>query len=687
MNNLKTGFESTLINLMHIPAKTKAETLNRLLSKYGEVQHIEMSDAKECEVMTVKATFATNEEAVRACAALDNNKAIFGTRISAKHASFKSTALGKGFVQDGTVRIEFPAPQKAAYAGYETMEQAEAAIQKARSTYDYDCILDAVVWNGVPSLGGITVKFKGLPHDAKLDFVNQFGKNKGTMLERPNYTASIESTGRLLLRHLERYGEIEKVTFLAPPYERQQVVAWARFKSPAAAANACAGLGGRTPQWLGRGLLTLKHVLSVQYALPSDVWNSIRDDVINIHESFRADSAPGWVQWRVPTNSKSPVHVKLCASQLPVLSKLKLAFDAVLRGERVTEDGRWVWDPFFSRKAGANFVEIIQANHRNLLINVDKNKRYISLFGPAHERAIARERILWKIRNLRNQVFQTFPLDGGLIGLFVNADLMKLQEELGHENVVLDPAEQLLKVRGSEDAVKVTRLILQDAKSRRANQRRLTRSSCPVCFDEASLPVTLACGHTWCKACFTDYLLASVDTRTFPLKCLGDEGRCGAPVPAVIARDLLSSEQFAKVTRASYLSYIHSHPSEFFYCPTPDCPQVYRGTAKGTILQCPSCLVRICARCHIESHDGTACVDREREDQQLFEQWSRTRDVKQCPGCKTVIERIAGCNHITCVHCKTHICWQCLQTFKESGEVYEHMRSVHGGIGVEEFWF
>ncbi|KZP18600.1 hypothetical protein FIBSPDRAFT_1027453 [Athelia psychrophila] len=34
-------------------------------------------------------------------------------------------------------------------------------------------------------------------------------------------------------------------------------------------------------------------------------------------------------------------------------------------------------------------------------------------------------------------------------------------------------------------------------------------------------------------------------------------------------------------------------------------------------------------------------------------------DVKACPGCKACIERIAGCNHMACTRCQTHMCWEC----------------------------
>eukprot|EP00930_Biecheleria_cincta_P096855 TRINITY_DN88634_c0_g1_i1.p1 TRINITY_DN88634_c0_g1~~TRINITY_DN88634_c0_g1_i1.p1 ORF type:complete len:963 (-),score=124.69 TRINITY_DN88634_c0_g1_i1:236-3124(-) len=56
---------------------------------------------------------------------------------------------------------------------------------------------------------------------------------------------------------------------------------------------------------------------------------------------------------------------------------------------------------------------------------------------------------------------------------------------------------------------------------------------------------------------------------------------------------------------------------------------------------------------------------------------------KDCPKCGTAVEKMGGCNHITCT-CGSHWCWHCgrdedqkLGTFDE-GSVYEHMSSCGG---------
>jgi hypothetical protein len=51
------------------------------------------------------------------------------------------------------------------------------------------------------------------------------------------------------------------------------------------------------------------------------------------------------------------------------------------------------------------------------------------------------------------------------------------------------------------------------------------------------------------------------------------------------------------------------------------------------------------------------------------------------------IEKTEGCDHMECAACGTHMCWQCMKTFKSGPEVYGHMSKDHNGdwgFGIEE---
>ncbi|RJE18416.1 hypothetical protein PHISCL_09251 [Aspergillus sclerotialis] len=53
-------------------------------------------------------------------------------------------------------------------------------------------------------------------------------------------------------------------------------------------------------------------------------------------------------------------------------------------------------------------------------------------------------------------------------------------------------------------------------------------------------------------------------------------------------------------------------------------------------------------------------------------------NIKPCPGCGTMAEKIGGCDHIQCTGCGTHWCFFCGGMFPEK-DIYRHMSEAHGG--------
>ncbi|KAI0685756.1 hypothetical protein BC835DRAFT_1408725 [Cytidiella melzeri] len=678
-----TGFESRTVILKNIPTRVTAAMISQALSPFGEVTNVHIPEKRFADSnMLVKATFVDHTHAAAASTALDGAR-LFNTRIGVRLASHQSTSLGKGTVRDGDVFLEFPAPCRDAFVGYSSLDAAMSAVRFAHGAEMGQSILSASIYQGVPVIGAYNVKFCALPPDVVAAELDVFGPNEGVMLGRCNYPSLDDSLKELQAR-LEIYGELISVKVLAPPFANQTVRAWAHFSTPSAADEACRGLNGRRPCFLGLGRIVAKHSMSITYSLPKRVFDSLAANIRHLRSCVHTAIHCCDIVIRAgPKDQTGSVGVKLTAETLSTLTKLKTSFEGILRGETVRFDRRAAWDSFFARASGAAFIAALEATYPEVMIKVDLRRSLIRLFGPHSRTWRVRQAIQEQMEKLSAQKTHSLPLDGNLVGLVVNPDLLKLQQELGTGNVYIDSRTLTLKVRGNKDAVQVASLIIQQARRRRHQLAgKQIANGCPICLDKVSLPITLDCGHTWCKRCLTSYLLAAIDTKVFPLNCLGDGAQCSNQIPISIVRRILTSEDFQRLAHASFLAYIHSRPSEFHYCPTPDCVQVYRSAPRDTVLQCPSCLIRICPNCHVEYHEGTKCPDSETEELRLFEEWTSTRDVKRCPGCKTYIERDAGCNHMECTRCRTHICWVCLETFPQGNAVYDHMRAVHGGIGL-----
>jgi len=161
---------------------------------------------------------------------------------------------------------------------------------------------------------------------------------------------------------------------------------------------------------------------------------------------------------------------------------------------------------------------------------------------------------------------------------------------------------------------------------------------------------------------------------------MGNEANCNIPISIPVIQRFLLPQQYEHLINVAFSTYLDHHPQDFKYCTTPDCTQIYRANTK-TMLKCPSCFAEVCSSCHEEAHEGMTCDERRarkvQEEEQLNDHWATIHGVKRCPSCRVWIEKIEGCNHMTC-RCGAHVCWICLQVFPEN-QIYRHLGDVHGG--------
>ncbi|KAI0310188.1 hypothetical protein OF83DRAFT_1070958 [Amylostereum chailletii] len=266
-----------------------------------------------------------------------------------------------------------------------------------------------------------------------------------------------------------------------------------------------------------------------------------------------------------------------------------------------------------------------------------------------------------------------------------------IQDELGEEALVLDVVNQTISVSGNDqDVASVKRRLALISPAGPSHVVSIHQGegegTCPVCFCEATNGIKLPCGHAYDTEC----LRLLVQTSTTSLQCIREmvdsHTQCAIKIPLSVVRELLRPNEEAQLFESYMRSHINSRPEEFHYCPSPDCPTVYRPARAGTIVHCPTCLERICAHCHIEHHEGLSCAeykDGMSENSVMFQRWKKENGVKACPKCSTDIQKNGGCNHIKCARCKIHICWACMTTFNDedsNGGVYAHMRQTHGRI-------
>ncbi|PFH50499.1 hypothetical protein AMATHDRAFT_40797 [Amanita thiersii Skay4041] len=678
VEDIMTGFDINWFYIQNVPDKMKTEQILSLLKPFGNVLQIRMRETSLQPTKVAKVVFSSPDEARQASSRLQQ-KVVAGGELSVQ-LPIVSSRYNNVIFSDSTVVVEFQAPNKVGYGGYRDTSHAKEALCKARTVIGNNYI-DARVHTGLPAIGPVTVKFRGLPIDFTEEDMQRFSKPTGVAWERPpkvNLARAIDNVKSTL----ECIGKLRSFEVSPPPYRDIKIRIRARYSSAGLADEACQRLNGVTPLWTARSRITAYHDRVVEYHISSEAYRNAAHDI---------DFLIGYVRHQhqkealiLVNSNRSPVIVELHARSLKLLGQIKGEFEKTISGEVVRTAGRIIWDDFFAYPAGIRYLQILQQSNPGIVIRNEILRRKIRLYGRPVLRDSVSLRIREKVSELQSQQTSFIPIPGRLIAIFMSKEILNLQSALGPENVYLDMWNHGLKIRGDNT---LYRRVFEDVRKACASYSAMTRgnsSLCPVCFDKPIEPIKLRCGHLWCNACIKGYLLAAPSAKAFPLGCLGNEARCKGCIPLSIAKSMLSTEQLQAVFEASFTAFVQCRPEEYHYCPSPDCPQVYKAapkSLKGFTVQCPSCLIRICASCHTEAHDGFGCSDDGKWDDD-FRAWAEGRDVKRCPGCRIVIERLEGCNHMTCTRCQTHVCWVCMKTFPNGQGIYGHMRTEHGDWGL-----
>lgn len=683
VREVTTGFESRWINLGNVKSGVSSGAISELLSQYGQVDPVHVPETTTKKSLVIRAQFSSPAEAMKAATALHGQE-FHGQPLTARVA-INNFNKGNMVVTDTDVCVTWQTPHLMGYAGYATLKGARAVMDSVANTQIKDSLVTADLYDGLPAVGAYNVVFRYLPAETTEKDIRKLGGDvESIMLERPNYR-SIERALQTLHSILENYGTVISFDHLPPPYREGMAKAWVRFSSQAEAHHAQDCLDGQSFAFLGRTPISVRHVLSMSFTLPYSVYRNLQDDLTWLRRSWWQRYGPGiTLSERGDINGMvdGPVFIKVSCEDSLLLSHLKYEFEQLLRGDTVMFDKKPIWDDFLTGFAGHSFIQQLQEEYPGVQIQLRKQSRTVTVMGSITRRHPVKQKIVRKIVEIKSQQLWDIPLPGRTLGLFLSEDLTRLQETFSPENCYLNYTKRALVIRGNEQTFRVACKAVQDALSRQGVEPSQSDAICPVCFNDPVLPTFLACGHQWCRGCLTGYLVSAVDNKTFPLTCLGNDACCTERIPLSLSRELLTTAEFDAVVEAAFWTHVHSRPDEFHHCPVPDCTQIYRSAPRNTVLQCPSCLVRICPACHIEYHDGMTCEERDEAEDKMFWQWRANNDVKDCPVCRVPIERSEGCNHMTCIRCQSHICWECLAVFPRGEGIYDHMRHKHGGIGL-----
>lgn len=245
----------------------------------------------------------------------------------------------------------------------------------------------------------------------------------------------------------------------------------------------------------------------------------------------------------------------------------------------------------------------------------------------------------------------------------------RIQEEEALEKLDEQILEQLIKDIEEEE---------QRAEERRLEVERLRQKECCVCGDSkeptdfpAKAP-TGGCEHRpgTCKECLQSWMSSELDTKGCDgIKC----PECTQTLEYNEVQEAASAETFAKYDKLTIRNVL-GDLDEFAWCLKPECGSGQLNIDNNHFMDCVSCGYKQCLNHKVAWHSGETCEaydyrvsgekkrDEERKEQQMLDTLS-----KKCPGvgCGWRIQKIDGCEHMTCKKCKFQFCWLCLASHEE----------------------
>ncbi|KAK7082050.1 E3 ubiquitin-protein ligase rnf14 [Halocaridina rubra] len=224
---------------------------------------------------------------------------------------------------------------------------------------------------------------------------------------------------------------------------------------------------------------------------------------------------------------------------------------------------------------------------------------------------------------------------------------------------------------------------------------------CKVCFMDKSGADCLEfwpCRHVYCKECMTSYFEVQISEGNIKfLRC--PEDKCDSEANPKQVQELVPDTLYQRY-EDMLLNSTLSSLGDIQSCPRIHCQ--YPVTIEDRQGHCPSCKFVFCGLCRFGWHGIEPCRIRKGELRDIMEVYlNGSLDIKQgmedrygkkylttlkdeylslsyleansksCPKCGAKIEKIDGCNKMTCQYCSIYFCWLCMSLLDKS-RPYEH---------------
>lgn len=227
--------------------------------------------------------------------------------------------------------------------------------------------------------------------------------------------------------------------------------------------------------------------------------------------------------------------------------------------------------------------------------------------------------------------------------------------------------------------------------------------NCGICFMEklgCDCLYFKICNHVYCNECMAEYF--TIQIRDGNVQCLScPEPKCTSVATPEQVKKLVGEAEFARYDRLLLQSSLDGMP-DVVYCPRSVCRAAVMLEPETKLAICPACKFAFCHLCNRGYHGVSPCKAKFEELLALREEYLNARpdekafmeqrygkhviqrvveesysnewlkeNCKNCPFCGTNIQKVDGCNKMTCSSCKQYFCWLCLNSLSKA-DPYSH---------------
>ncbi|TIA87764.1 hypothetical protein E3P99_02993 [Wallemia hederae] len=215
--------------------------------------------------------------------------------------------------------------------------------------------------------------------------------------------------------------------------------------------------------------------------------------------------------------------------------------------------------------------------------------------------------------------------------------------------------------------------------------KRVKGFTCEICFtgseDTSTQTLALGCGHRFCSDCWKMHCEEKINGQgeSRKIECMGSD--CQTVLSEQVISQIVPHDIFKRYQNLANKTYVEDNRRGLRFCPGPDCENVIECHVRGGDLE--SLIPIVVCRCGQTSCFGCSFSGDHRpalcgitklwvkkcEDDSETANWI-SANTKECPKCRSTIEKNGGCNHMTCRKCRYEWCWICMGDWNAHGTSY-----------------